>query len=47
MSIVKSLIKKYDNHISIINKNNKVGKSENRRDIPLAAAEQINKIIKP
>ena len=47
MSIVKSIVKKYDNDSSIININNKVGKSENRHDIPLAAAEQINKIIKP
>ena len=46
MSTVKSVIKKYENHSSIININNKVGKSENRYDIPLAAAEQINKIIK-
>ena len=50
MSIVKSIIKNYDNHSSIININNKEGKSENRHDIPLAAAEQsitINKINKP
>ena len=46
MSTVKSIIKKYENHSSIININNKVGKSENRYDIPLATAEQINKIIK-
>ena len=46
MSTVKSIIKKYENHRSIININNKVGKSENRYDFPLATAEQINKIIK-
>ena len=46
MSTVKSIIKKYENHSSIINVNNKVSKSENRYDIPLATAEQINKIIK-
>ena len=45
MSTVKFLIK-YKNHSSIININNKVGKSENRYDIPLATAEQIDKIIK-
>ena len=43
---VKPIIKKYGNHSSIINISNKVGKSENRYDIPLATAEQINKIIK-
>ena len=46
MSTVKSIFKKYENHSSIININNKVCKSENRYDIPLATAEQINKIIK-
>ena len=46
MSNVKSLIKKYENYSSIITINNKVGKSENRYDIPLATAEQINNIIK-
>ena len=30
----------------MININNRVYKSENRYDIPLATAEQINKIIK-
>ena len=45
-STVKSIIKKYENHCSITSINNKVGKSENRYDIPLAPAEQINKIIK-
>ena len=45
MSPVKSIIKKYENHSYIININNKVGKSESRYDIPLATAEQINKII--
>ena len=45
-STFKSIIKKYEKHSSIININNKVGKSENRHDIPLATAEQINKIIK-
>ena len=43
MSTIKSVIKKYENHSNIIN--NKIGKSENRC-IPLATAEQINKIIK-
>ena len=42
LSTIKFLIKKYENH----NINNNVGKSENRYDIPLATAEQINKIIK-
>ena len=46
MSTVKSIINKYENHSSITNINNKMGKSENRYDTPLAAAEQINKIIK-
>ena len=46
MSTVKSIIKKYENHSSIININNKVVKSEKRYNIPLATAEQINKIIK-
>ena len=39
MSTVKSLIKEYENHSSIINITNKVDKSENRYDIPLATAE--------
>ena len=43
---VKAIIKKYENYGSIININNKVDKSEYRYDIPLATAEQINKIIK-
>ena len=43
---MKSIIKKYENHSNIININNQVGKSENRYDIYLATAEQINKIIK-
>ena len=46
ISTVKSIIKKYENHSSIININNKAGKSENRYDIPLATAEQVSKIIK-
>ena len=46
MSTVKSIIKTYENRSSIININNKVGKSENRYDIPLATAEHINKIIR-
>ena len=46
MSTVKSIIKKYKNHSSIININNKVVKSKNRYNIPLATAEQINKVIK-
>ena len=46
MSTVKSIIKKYKNHSSIINVNNKVVKSKNRYNIPLATAEQINKVIK-
>ena len=45
MCTVKSIIKKYENHGGIININ-KEGKSENRYDIPLAATELINKIIK-
>ena len=32
MYTVKSVIKKYENHSSIININNKMGKSENRYD---------------
>ena len=32
MYTVKSIIKKYENHSSIININNKMGKSENRYD---------------
>ena len=46
MSTVKSITKKYENHSSINNINNKVVNSEKRYDIPLATAEQINKIIK-
>ena len=46
MSTVKSMIKKYENRSSIININNKVSKSENRYDVPLATTEQINKVIK-
>ena len=46
MSTVKSVIRKYENHSSIININNKVIKSENRYNIPLTTAEQINKTIK-
>ena len=46
ISTVKSIIKKYENHSSIININNTVAKSESRYNIPLATAEQINKIIK-
>ena len=46
MSTVKSIIKKYENHSSIININNEVSKSGNTYDIPLARPEQINKIIK-
>ena len=42
MSTVKPITKKYENHI--INIKNKVDKSENRYDIPLATAEQ-NKIF--
>ena len=45
MSTVKYIIKNYENHSSIININNKVVKSENINNIPLATAEQINKII--
>ena len=45
MSPVNSIIKKYENHSSIINVNNKVDKSENRYEIPFATAEQINIII--
>ena len=37
---------KYENHSSIISINNKVAKSENRYNISLATAAQINKIIK-
>ena len=43
---MKSIIKKYESHSSIININNKMNKSENRYNILLATAEQINKIIK-
>ena len=39
MYTAKSIIKKYENHSSVININNKVGKLENRYDIPLATAE--------
>ena len=46
MSTIKSIIKKSENHSSIIKINNKVVKSEIRCNIPLATAEQINKIIK-
>ena len=46
MFTVKSIIKRYKNHSSIININNKVVKSKNRCSIPLATAEQINKVIK-
>ena len=46
MSTVKSITKKYENHSSIININNKVDKSEHRYDLSLYAEEQINKIIK-
>ena len=46
MSTVRSIIKKYENHSSIININNQVGKSEDRYDIPLATAEQIKKVVK-
>ena len=46
MSTVKSIIKTYENHSSIININNKVVKSENRYNIPLPTAEQINEKIK-
>ena len=46
MSTVKSVIRKYENHSSIININNKVVKSENRYNIPLTTTKQINKIIK-
>ena len=46
MSSVKSIIKKYENHSSIINMNNKVAKSENRYNITLTTAGQIIKIIK-
>ena len=46
MPTVKSIIRMYENHSSIININNKVVKSENRCNIHLATAEQINKIIK-
>ena len=46
MSTINSIIKKFENHSSIININNKVVKSEIRYNIPLATAEQINKIIK-
>ena len=46
MFTVKSIIKKYENHSSIINITNKLNKSENRYDFPLATAEKINKIIK-
>ena len=45
MSTVKSIIKTYENHSSIININNKVVKSENRYNIPLPTAEQINEKI--
>ena len=44
MSTVKPITKKYENHGGIINIKNKVDKSENRYDIPLATAEQ-NKIF--
>ena len=40
-----SIIKKQENYGGIINVKNEVNKSENRCDIPLATAEQINKII--
>ena len=46
MPTVKSIIKKYENHSSIININNKVVKSENRCSISLVTAAQINKIVK-
>ena len=46
MSTVKFIIKKYENHSSIININNKVGKSGNRYNIPLATAEKIDEVIK-
>ena len=46
MPTVEPIIKKYENHSSIINRNNKVVKSEIRYNILLATAEQINKIIK-
>ena len=46
MSTVKSIIKTYENHSSIININNKVVKSENRYNIPLPTAEKINEKIK-
>ena len=39
MSTVTFVIKKCENHSSFINISNKVGKSENRYDIPLATAE--------
>ena len=45
MSAGKSVIEKYENHSSIINIKNKDDKYENRYNISLATAEQINKII--
>ena len=46
MSSVKPIIKKYENHSSNTNINNKVVKSKNRYNIPLTTAEQINSVIK-
>ena len=46
ISTVKSIIKKYEKYGSIININNKVGKSENRYNIPVVTVEQINKVVK-
>ena len=47
MSTVMSIIKKYENHSSIIDTNNKVDKAGNRYYIPLAKAEQIIKKLNP
>ena len=47
MSTVMSIIKKYKNHSSIIDTNNKVDKAGNRYYIPLAKAEQIIKKLNP
>ena len=46
MSTVKSIIKKYENHSSIINIHNQVGKSEDRYDIPLAQQNKSTKLLK-
>ena len=43
MSTVKSIIKKYENHSSVIIIHNKMDKSENNYDLPLATEENQQK----